>query len=75
MLGVGRYHTPGQEDPDLINPGKETVTLNIGAHFPAAMESFGMIRAGRISLTMLGALQMAANGGNIPTLLKNWYPY
>ncbi|EXJ57383.1 hypothetical protein A1O7_07730 [Cladophialophora yegresii CBS 114405] len=62
MLGMGRYPDPGAEDPDLINPGKETVTLNPGASVFGSHESFGMIRAGKINLTMLGALQVSANG-------------
>ncbi|KAF5542013.1 succinyl-:3-ketoacid-coenzyme A transferase mitochondrial precursor [Fusarium mexicanum] len=53
ILGMGRYPNPGEEDPDLINPGKETVTLNIGASTFGSHESFGMIRAGKIDLTML----------------------
>jgi len=63
ILGMGRYPRPGDEDPDLINPGKETVTLNIGASLFGSHESFGMIRAGRIDLTMLGALQVGMFGG------------
>ena len=63
ILGMGRYPRPGEEDPDLINPGKETVTLNVGASLFGSHESFGMIRAGRIDLTMLGALQVGMYGG------------
>jgi len=63
ILGMGRYPRPGEEDPDLINPGKETVTLNPGASLFGSHESFGMIRAGRIDLTMLGALQVGMHGG------------
>ncbi|KAG9233646.1 succinyl-CoA:3-ketoacid-coenzyme A transferase 1 mitochondrial precursor [Amylocarpus encephaloides] len=62
MLGMGPYPYPGEEDPDLINPGKETVTLNQGASLFGSHESFGMIRAGRIDLTMLGALQVGMYG-------------
>ncbi|KAF5002061.1 hypothetical protein FDECE_10740 [Fusarium decemcellulare] len=62
ILGMGRYPKPGEEDPDLINPGKETVTVNPGASFFGSHESFGMIRAGRIHMTMLGALQVSAQG-------------
>ncbi|KAM5372479.1 hypothetical protein ACJZ2D_007517 [Fusarium nematophilum] len=62
ILGMGRYPKPGEEDPDLINPGKETVTLNPGASTFGSHESFGMIRAGKISLTMLGALQVSQFG-------------
>ncbi|CAG8960582.1 hypothetical protein HYFRA_00013405 [Hymenoscyphus fraxineus] len=62
ILGMGPYPYPGEEDPDLINPGKETVTLNQGASLFGSHESFGMIRAGRIDLTMLGALQVGMYG-------------
>ncbi|KAJ4246872.1 hypothetical protein NW762_013424 [Fusarium torreyae] len=62
ILGMGRYPKPGEGDPDLINPGKETVTINLGASFFGSHESFGMIRAGRINLTILGALQVSARG-------------
>lgn len=63
ILGMGRHSNPGEEDPDLINPGKETVTLSSGASVFGSHESFGMIRAGRVSLTMLGALQVNMYGG------------
>ncbi|KAI8689646.1 Succinyl-CoA:3-ketoacid-coenzyme A transferase [Fusarium sp. Ph1] len=62
ILGMGRYPKPGEEDPDLINPGKETVTLNLGASTFSSRESFSMIRAGKINLTMLGALQVSMYG-------------
>ncbi|OQD75031.1 hypothetical protein PENDEC_c008G03245 [Penicillium decumbens] len=62
ILGLGGYPKPGEEDPDLINPGKETVTLNRGASLFGSHESFGMIRAGKIDLTMLGALQVSQYG-------------
>ncbi|TXC01485.1 hypothetical protein FocTR4_00007995 [Fusarium oxysporum f. sp. cubense] len=62
ILGMGRYPNTGEEDPDLINPGKETVTLNPGASTFGSHESFGMIRAGKIDLTMLGALQVSQYG-------------
>ena len=65
MLGMGRYPKPGEEDPDLINAGKETVTLIRGASTFGSHESFGMIRAGRIDVTMLGALQVSEFGGKI----------
>jgi 3-oxoacid CoA-transferase len=63
MLGMGRYPEPGEEDPDLINPGKETVTLNPGASTFGSHESFGMIRAGKINMTVLGAFQVSQYGG------------
>ena len=63
ILGLGGYPSSADEaDPDLINPGKETVTLNSGASVFGSHESFGMIRAGRIDLTMLGALQVSQYG-------------
>ncbi|KIW84764.1 hypothetical protein Z517_00152 [Fonsecaea pedrosoi CBS 271.37] len=69
ILGMGRYPEPGQEDPDLINPGKETITLSPGASVFGSHESFGMIRAGKINLTMLGALQVSANGADLANFM------
>ena len=70
MLGMGPYPVKGEEDPDLINPGKETVTLNQGASVFGSHESFGMIRAGKIDVTMLGALQVSAHGGEYQKLFN-----
>ncbi len=67
MLGMGPFPFEGDEDPDLINAGKQTITEIPGtAYFDSAL-SFGMIRAGKVDLTILGAMEVSENGD-----IANW---
>ncbi|ELK47388.1 UNVERIFIED_CONTAM: 3-oxoacid CoA-transferase subunit B [Halobacillus marinus] len=67
LLGIGRFPTEDEVDPDLINAGKETVTASVGASYCSSAESFAMIRGEHLDLAILGGMEVAENGD-----LANW---
>src|SRR5436305_11770272 len=62
MLGIGPFPLEGDEDPDLINAGKQTITEIKGSSYFSSADSFGMIRGGHVDLTVLGALEVDREG-------------
>ena len=67
LLGIGTFPTEDEVDPDFINAGKQTITMQIGASLFDSADSFAMIRGGHIDLTILGAMEVSENGD-----IANW---
>lgn len=67
LLGIGPFPTADQVDPDLINAGKQTITMVPGSALFSSAESFGMIRSGKVDLTILGAMEVSEQGD-----IANW---
>ncbi len=67
LLGIGPFPTENQIDPDLINAGKQTITMMPGSSLFSSAESFAMIRGGHVDLTILGAMEVSENGD-----IANW---
>lgn len=67
LLGIGPFPTDDEVDPDLINAGKQTITMMPGSALFSSADSFGMIRGGKVNLTILGAMEVSENGD-----IANW---